>query len=54
MSIREDLIQEAVKSMWEKSGLLKETKKYSVNYQYYGPELHEQLFVKVEAADAIL
>ncbi len=35
MSIREDLIQEAVKSMWEKSGLLKETKKYSVNYQYY-------------------
>ncbi len=35
MSIREDLIQEAVKSMWEKSGLLKETKKYSINYQYY-------------------
>jgi deoxyadenosine/deoxycytidine kinase len=34
-SIREDLIQEAVKSMWEKSGLLKETKKYSINYQYY-------------------
>jgi hypothetical protein len=33
--IREDLIQEAVKSMWEKSGLLKETKKYTVNYQYY-------------------
>ena len=35
MSIREDLIQEAVKSMWEKSGLLKESKKYSINYQYY-------------------
>ncbi len=35
MSIRDDLIQEAVKSMWEKSGLLKESKKYSVNYQYY-------------------
>ena len=35
MSIREDLIQEAVKSMWEKSGLLKETKKYNINYQYY-------------------
>jgi hypothetical protein len=34
MSIREDLIQEAVKSMWEKSGLLKESKKYSINYQY--------------------
>jgi hypothetical protein len=34
-SIREDLIQEAVKSMWEKSGLLKESKKYSINYQYY-------------------
>ena len=26
VSIREDLIQEAVKSMWEKSGLLKESK----------------------------
>jgi len=35
MSIKEDLIQEAVKSMWEKSGLLKESKKYSINYQYY-------------------
>jgi hypothetical protein len=35
MSIREDLIQEAVKSMWEKSGLLKESKKYNINYQYY-------------------
>ncbi len=35
LSIREDLIQEAVKSMWEKSGLLKESKKYSINYQYY-------------------
>jgi hypothetical protein len=35
MSIREDLIQEAVKSMWEKSGLLKESKKYSINYQHY-------------------
>jgi hypothetical protein len=35
MSIRDDLIQEAVKSMWEKSGLLKESKKYSINYQYY-------------------
>ena len=35
MSIRDDLIQEAVKSMWEKSGLLKETKKYNINYQYY-------------------
>ncbi len=35
VSIREDLIQEAVKSMWEKSGLLKESKKYSINYQYY-------------------
>ena len=35
VSIREDLIQEAVKSMWEKSGLLKETEKYTVNYQYY-------------------
>jgi hypothetical protein len=35
MSIRSDLIQEAVKSMWEKSGLLKESKKYSINYQYY-------------------
>jgi hypothetical protein len=34
-SIREDLIQEAVKSMWEKSGLLKESKKYSINYQFY-------------------
>jgi len=34
-SIREDLIQEAVKSMWEKSGLLKESKKYNINYQYY-------------------
>jgi hypothetical protein len=34
-SIRDDLIQEAVKSMWEKSGLLKESKKYSINYQYY-------------------
>jgi len=32
---REDLIQEAVKSMWEKSGILKESKKYSINYQYY-------------------
>ncbi len=35
VSIREDLIQEAVKSMWEKSGLLKESKKYNINYQYY-------------------
>ena len=35
MSIRDDLIQEAVKSMWEKSGLLRESKKYSINYQYY-------------------
>ena len=35
MSIRDDLIQEAVKSMWEKSGLLKASKKYSINYQYY-------------------
>ena len=35
MSIREDLVQEAVKSMWEKSGLLKESKKYNINYQYY-------------------
>ena len=35
LSIRQDLIQEAVKSMWEKSGLLKESKKYSINYQYY-------------------
>ena len=35
VSIREDLIQEAVKSMWEKSGLLKESEKYSINYQYY-------------------
>ena len=35
MSIRDDLIQEAVKSMWEKSGLLKESKKYNTNYQYY-------------------
>ena len=35
VSIRDDLIQEAVKSMWEKSGLLKESKKYSINYQYY-------------------
>ena len=35
ISIRDDLIQEAVKSMWEKSGLLKESKKYSINYQYY-------------------
>ena len=34
-SIRDDLIQEAVKSMWEKSGLLKESKKYNINYQYY-------------------
>jgi len=34
-SIKEDLIQEAVKSMWEKSGLLKESKKYNINYQYY-------------------
>jgi hypothetical protein len=31
MSIRDDLIQEAVKSMWGKSGLLKESKKYSIN-----------------------
>ena len=35
VSLREDLIQEAVKSMWEKSGLLKESKKYNINYQYY-------------------
>ena len=35
VSIRQDLIQEAVKSMWEKSGLLKESKKYSINYQFY-------------------
>jgi len=35
ISIRDDLIQEAVKSMWEKSGLLKESKKYNINYQYY-------------------
>ena len=35
MSIREDLIQEAVKSMWEKSGILKESKKYNINYQNY-------------------
>ena len=35
MSIRDDPIQEAVKSMWEKSGLLKESKKYGINYQYY-------------------
>jgi len=35
MSIRDDLIQEAVKSMWEKSGLLKESNNYSINYQYY-------------------
>jgi hypothetical protein len=35
VSIKEDLIQEAVKSMWEKSGILKESKKYSINYQYY-------------------
>jgi hypothetical protein len=35
MGIKDDLIQEAVKSMWEKSGLLKESKKYSINYQYY-------------------
>jgi hypothetical protein len=34
-SIRDDLIQEAVKSMWEKSGLLKESKKYNINYQFY-------------------
>ena len=34
-SIKDDLIQEAVKSMWEKSGLLKESKKYNINYQYY-------------------
>jgi hypothetical protein len=34
-SIRDDLIQEAVTSMWEKSGLLKESKKYNINYQYY-------------------
>jgi len=34
-SIRDDLIQEAVKSMWEKSGLLKESNNYSINYQYY-------------------
>ena len=34
-SIKDDLIQEAVKSMWEKSGLLKESTKYSINYQYY-------------------
>ncbi len=35
MDIKDDLIQEAVKSMWEKSGILKESKKYSINYQYY-------------------
>lgn len=35
VSIREDLIQEAVKSMWEKSGLLKESDKYSIRYQFY-------------------
>ena len=35
MSIRDALIQEAVKSMWEKSGLLKESNNYSINYQYY-------------------
>jgi hypothetical protein len=34
-SIKDDLIQEAVKSMWEKSGLLRESKKYNKNYQYY-------------------
>ena len=34
-SIKDDLIQEAVKSMLEKSGLLKESKKYNINYQYY-------------------
>ena len=34
-SIKDDLIQEAVKSMWEKSGLLMESKKYNINYQYY-------------------
>jgi len=34
-SIKDDLIQEAVKSMWEKSGLLKESKKYNIYYQYY-------------------
>ncbi len=35
VSIRDDLLQEAVKSMWEKAGLLKESKKYSINYQFY-------------------
>lgn len=35
VSIRADLIQEAVKAMWEKSGILRESKKYSINYQYY-------------------
>jgi len=35
VSLREDLIQEAVVSMYEKSGLLRESEKYSVNYQYY-------------------
>jgi len=35
VSIREDLLQEAVKSMWEKSGTLKPSKRYSINYQYY-------------------
>ena len=35
MSIRDDLVQEAVEAMWCKSGLLKESKKYSINYQYY-------------------
>ena len=34
-SIRDDLIQEAVKSMWEKSGILRESEKYSINYQFY-------------------
>jgi len=35
LSIRDDLIQDVVKSKWEKSGLLKESKKYSINYQHY-------------------
>ncbi len=35
VSIRADLIQEAVEAMWCKSGLLRESAKYSINYQYY-------------------
>ena len=56
MSIRDDLIQEAVKSMWEKSGLSERIKKvqHQLPILFRGPQLHEFLPDKVETPDAIL